>query len=172
MSLLRRRMMMQTMESGAKYPLVNGRHEFSDGSYVEISNGNHIMFYKSINGGGYINISDISQNSDTIDNVKNINYKPKIYTIPAGVQTRFEVKNVKGIGDYDAQTNFRLSERNTSGSFKTGTFNTSNPEFNTTVKKTLLGPEDVGCLFVYSTMPKGASIEFDIEFYVNGERWI
>lgn len=102
---------MQIIESGAKYPLVNGRHEFSDGSYVEISNGNHIMFYKSINGGGYINISDISQNSDTIDNVKNINYKPKIYTIPAGVQTRFEVKNVKGIGDYDAQTNFRISEK-------------------------------------------------------------
>ena len=59
---------MQTIESGAKYPLVNGRHEFSDGSYVEISNGNHIMLYKSINGSGYINISDISQNSDTIDN--------------------------------------------------------------------------------------------------------
>ena len=29
---MRRRMMMQTMESGAMYPLANGRHEFSDGS--------------------------------------------------------------------------------------------------------------------------------------------
>ena len=163
---------MQTTEFGAKYPLVNGRHEFSDGSYVEISNGNHIMLYKSINGSGYINISDISQNSDTIDNIQNINYKPKIYTIPAGVQTMFEVKNVKGIGAYDAQTNFRLSGTALSGSFKTGSFNYNNPEFNTTVKKTLSDPEDVGCLFVYSTMPKGASIEFDVEFYVNGERWI
>ena len=163
---------MQIIESGAKYPLVNGRHEFSDGSYVEISNGNHIMFYKSINGGGYINISDISQNSDTIGNVKNINYKPKIYTIPAGVQTRFEVKNVKGIGDYDAQTNFRLSERNTSGSFRTGSFTYSNPEFNTVVLKTLENPEDVGCLFIYSGMPAGAQVEFDVQFTVNGERWI
>ena len=172
MSLLRRRMMMQIIESGAKYPLVNGRHEFSDGSYVEISNGNHIMFYKSINGGGYINISDISQNSDTIDNVKNINYKPKIYTIPAGVQTRFEVKNVKGIGDYDAQTNFRLSGTAFSGSFKTGSFTYNNPEFNTVALKTLENPEDVGCLFMYTAMPAGTQIEFDVQFTVNGERWI
>ena len=84
----------------------------------------------------------------------------------------FEVKNVKGIGAYDAQTNFRLSGTALSGSFKTGSFTYNNPEFNTTVKKTLSDPEDVGCLFVYSTMPKGASIEFDVEFYVNGERWI
>ena len=172
MSLPRRRMMMQIIESGAKYPLVNGRHEFSDGSYVEISNGNHIMFYKSINGGGYIDISDISQNSDTIDNVQNINYKPKIYTIPAGVQTRLEVKNVKGIGGYDAQTNFRLSERNISGSFKTGNFTYNNPEFNTVVLKTLENPEDVGCLFIFSAMPAGAQVEFDVELTVNGERWI
>ena len=163
---------MQTMESGAKYPLVNGRHEFSDGSYVEISNGNHIMFYKSINGDGYINISDISQNSDTIGNVQNINYKPKIYTIPAGVQTRFEVKNVKGIGSYDAQTNFRLSERSISGSFKTGGFTYNNPEFNTVVLKTLENPEGVGCLFIYSAMPAGAQVEFDVQFTVDDERWI
>ena len=163
---------MQTMESGAKYPLVNGRHEFSDGSYVEISNGNHIMFYKSTNVDGYIHISDISQNSDRIDNIQNINYKPKIYTIPAGVQTRFEVKNVKGIGSYDAQTNFRLSEQNISGSFKTGSFTYNNPEFNTVVLKILENPEDVGCLFIYSDMPAGAQVEFDVQFTVNGERWI
>ena len=159
----------QTYRSGVKTGL---RHEFSDGSYVEISNGNHIMFYKSINAGGYINISDISQNSDTIDNVKNINYKPKIYTIPAGVQTRFEVKNVKGIGDYDAQTNFRLSGTALSGSFKTGSFTYNNPEFNTVVLKTLENPEDVGCLFMYTAMPVGTQIEFDVQFTVNGERWI
>ena len=131
---------MQTAKSGAKYPLVNGRHEFSEGSYIVISNENHIMLYKSTYGSGFINISDISQNSDAIDNRQNINYKPKIYTIPAGVQTRFEVKNVKGIGDYNAQTNFRLSEQNISGSFRTGYFTYNNPEFNTVVLKTLGKP--------------------------------
>ncbi len=163
---------METKESGAKYPLVNGRHEFSEGSYIEISNENHIMFYKSTKGGGYINISDISQNTKSIGDIQNINYKPKIYTIPAGVQTRFEVKNVKGIGDYDAQTNFRLSERNISGSFKTGGFTYNNPEFNTVVLKTLENPEDVGCLFIYSAMPAGAQVEFDVQFTVDDERWI
>ena len=170
--LLRRRIMMDTKKDSAKYPLVNGRHEFSEGSYIEISNENHVMLYKSINGSGYINISDISQNSDTIDNVQNINYKPKIYTIPAGVQTRFEVKNVKGIGGYDAQTNFRLSGRSISGSFKTGSFTYNNPEFNTVVLKTLENPEDVGCLFIYSNMPAGAQVEFDVQFMVDDERWI
>lgn len=169
---MRRRMMMQATESGAKYPLVNGRHEFSDGSYVEIRDGNHVMFYKGIIDSGYINISDISQNSDTIHNVQNINNKPKIYTIPAGVQTRFEVKNVQGIGGYSAKTNFRLSEQGTSGSFTTGEFSYNNPEFNTVILKTLENPEDVGCLFIYSTMTAGAQIEFDVEFTVNGERWI
>ena len=170
---MRRRMVMTDQSiSDAKYPLVNGRHEFSEGSYIEISNENHIMFYKSINGGGYINISDISQNSDTIDNTQNINYKPKIYTIPAGVQTRFEVKNVKGIGSYDAQTNFRLYGTALSGSFKTGGFTYNNPEFNTVVLKTLENPEDVGCLFMYTAMPAGTQIEFDVQFTVNGERWI
>lgn len=172
MSLLRRRMMMQTMESGAKYPLVNGRHEFSDGSYVEISNGNHVYISKNVNGGAYINISNIFQNGIDAAHDTNINEKPTMYIVPSGKPAEFYIKNVKGVGLYDGQTNFRISEERVSGSFKTGTFNTSNPEFNTTVKKTLSDPEDVGCLFVYSTMPKGASIEFDVEFYVNGERWI
>ena len=170
--LLRRRMMMDTKKDSAKYPLVNGRHEFSEGSYIEISNENHIMLYKNINGSAYVNISDISQNSDAIDNVQNINYKPKIYTISAGVQTSFEVKNVKGIGNYNAETNFRLSERIISGSFKTGRFTYNNPEFNTVVLKTLENPEDVGCLFIYSTMPAGTQIEFDVQFTVDSERWI
>ena len=169
---MRRRMMMDTKKDSAKYPLVNGRHEFSDGSYVEIRDGNHVMFYKGINSIGYINISDISQNTNSSEKLQNINYKPKIYTIPAGVQTRFEVKNVQGIGGYDAQTNFRLSEQGTSGSFKTGSFTYRNPEFNTIVLKTLENPEDVGCLFIYSPMPAGAQVEFDVEFTVNGERWI
>ena len=163
---------MDTKKDSAKYPLVNGRHEFSGGSYVEIRDGNHVMFYKGTNRSGYINISDISQNTNSIENVQNVNYKPKIYTIPAGVQTRFEVKNVKGIGGYNAQTNFRLSERNISGSFKTGSFTYNNPEFNTVVLKTLENPEDVGCLFIYIDMLAGAQVEFDVEFTVNGERWI
>lgn len=170
---MRRRMMMQTEKSGAKYPLVNGRHEFSDGSYVEISNGNHIMFYKSINGFGYINISDISQNSDTIDNMKNINYKPKIYTIPSGVQTRFEVKNVHGTGGMLIETNFRLANSNISGSYHTGRFSVLNPENNTIASVVLEAAEDVGCLFLYQAGgSNGNVIEFDVEFTVNGERWI
>ena len=163
---------METMELGAKYPLVNGRHEFSDGSYVEISNGNHIMFYKSTNDGGFINISDISQNSDTIGSVQNINYKPKIYTIPAGVQTRFELKNIQISGNFAGETNFRIANGSRSGSFHTGKFDAGNPSNNTVIETILETPEEVGCLFLYFNGKADVQVKFDVEFTVGDERWI
>ena len=171
MNLLRRRMMMQTMESGAKYPLVNGRHEFDNGCYVEVTNGNHVLFHKNISGAVFVILSDIFQNN-IITDFKNVNNKPKIYTIPSEKVIRFEVKNVQGSGIYSAETNFKLANSVVSASFKTGPFLVHNPEYNTIIEKILEIPEDVGCLFMYSNMEPLSQIEFDVEFTVNGERWI
>ena len=170
--LLRRRMMMQTEKSGAKYPLVNGRHEFSNGGYVEVTNGNHFAYRKSEVGSAFINISNIFQNGDLQSSVSNINYLPEIYTIPSGVPIRFEIKNVNGWGNYYGETNFRLANAPASGSFKAGAFTNNNPNNNTILEKILDSPEKVGCLFLYSTMILDCRIEFDVEFTVNGERWI
>ena len=170
--LLRRRMMMDTKKDSAKYPLVNGRHEFSDDSYVEVTNGNHILFFKNISNSAYVNLSNIFQNTTLASQLSNIYNKPKIYTIPSEKLLKFEIKNVQGTGDYEGETNFKLANSPASGSLHTGKFTINNPQFNTIVEKILDAPEDAGCLFLYSAMAAGNQIEFDIEFTVNGERWI
>lgn len=171
---MRRRMMMQTEKSGAKYPLVNGRHEFDDGTYVEISDGNHVMLYRgNAVGSRSVNLSNILQNGNTSSSNSNINNKPPIYTIPSGVQTKFEVKNIHGTGGMLIETNFRLANSIISGSYHTGQFSALNPENNTIASVVLEAAEDVGCLFLYQVGgANGNVIEFDVEFTVNGERWI
>lgn len=170
---MRRRMMIQSNgKSGAKYPLVNGRHEFDDGTYVEISDGNHVMLYRgNVTGSRFVNLSNVLQNVNMSNS--NVNNKPLIYTIPSGVQTKFEVKNVHGTGGMLIETNFRLANSSISGSYHTGQFSVLNPENNTIASVVLEAAEDVGCLFLYQAGgSNGNVIEFDVEFTVNGERWI
>lgn len=164
---------MQTEKSGAKYPLVNGRKNFGSGiGFVEVTNGNHVVYKKTENGSAFINISNVFQNGDNQSFDSNINLKPEIYTIPSGVPIRFEIKNVSGFGSYGGETNFRLANDVKSGSFHTGAFSNNAPNYNTILEKILDSPEKVGCLFLYSTMSADSQIEFDVEFTVNGERWI
>ena len=171
--LLRRRMMMNTKKDSAKYPLVNGMKNFSSGiGFVEVTNGNHVVFRKSEQGSAFINISNIFQNGNYQSSNSNINLMPEIYTIPSGVPIKFEVKNVNGVGGFNGETNFRLADSRVSGSFHTGRFDAANPGFNTVVETTLDIPEKIGCLFLYSTMSAGMQIEFDVTLTVNGERWI
>lgn len=175
MNLLRRRLMMQetVKTSNAKYPLVNGRHEFQNDSFVEITNGNHVLFRapnKAAN--AFINLSNILQNLNDAASVGNINFLPAIYTIPAGVPTKFEIKNVTGNGNFACETNFRLAGELVSGSFHTGKFTYVNPEHNTSLDVVLEAEEEVGCLFLYYSGGTNIQMEFDIEFAVNGERWI
>ena len=151
---------------------MNGRHEFTDGSYVEVTNGNHILFSKNVSIAASVNLSNIFQNTTSVSQNNNVYNKPEIYTIPSEKPAKFEVKNVQGTGNYAGETNFKLANSPESGSFHTGAFTTSNPKFNTIVEKILESPEDVGCLFLYSTMFGGNQIEFDVEFTVGGERWI
>lgn len=164
---------METMELGAKYPLVNGRHEFSDGSFVEVLNGNHVLFQKQSNATsqGYVDLSNVLENSDSLGSAGNINFKSHIFTIPAGVLAKFEIKNVQGNGNFTCETNFRLAGTSASGSFHTGKFNTQSPEFNTSIEIALNAAEEVGCLFMYY-MGSISQVEFDVQFTVNGERWI
>lgn len=169
---MRRRMMMQATESGAKYPLVNGRKSFDSEGFVEVTNDNHIVYRKSRVGAAFINISNIFQNGESQSLVNNISNLPEIYTIPSGVPIRFEIKNVSGINNFNGETNFKFANSVSSGSFYTGVFSKSNPDNNTIVEKTLESPERVGCLFLYSTMVVGAQIEFDVTLTVNGARWI
>lgn len=168
-----RRRVMETEKSSAKYPLVNGRHEFTDGSHIEVANGNHALMRKAGNNvPGYFNLSDIYQNTNIFSSTYNINNKPTWLVIPAGMLVKFELKNIQISGDFVGETNFRIANQLISGSFHTGKFSASNPNFNTVIETILEMPEEVGCLFLYFSGTSEAQIEFDVEFTVNGERWI
>ena len=171
MSLLqRRRMMMQTTESGAKYPLVNGRHEFNNGGYVEVTNGNHIIL-DSINGWSWINISNIYQNT-TMNDIENINNKSEWFSLNTGDICILKIYNMVNKPGSNIAFNFRRAESSTSSVFGTGVSSTNDDRI---VEKTIESEESIGCLFLQvQSQGSGVNrkIEFDVEFTVNGERWI
>lgn len=157
--------------SNAKYPLVNGQHKFSDGSYVEVTNGNHVHIEAVSQGPKYVNISNIMQNERVVSDPNSINYKPLLFTIPNGSEAVFDIKNTFGKGIWSGETNFKLASSNMSSVFRTGVFNAGKPQNNTHVEVVTDTEINVGCLFVYTVM-NNASIDFDVQFIINGERWI
>lgn len=156
---------------GTLYPLKDGSFAFSDGSTVEVTDGNHVKISLANTGGSkYINISNANENSNTISNANNINNQSLKYTIPSGKTAIFYIKNVGATaGNFGAETNFKTANGSISLSFHTGVFSNASPTNNTTVESTVGG--DVGCLFVYTTS-YNCTFEFDVEFYVDDERWI
>lgn len=67
----RRSVMADQVISDAKYPLMNGRHEFSDGSYVEVTNGNHVKIVGDTSNYASINFTNINNNTDSPQNYDN-----------------------------------------------------------------------------------------------------
>lgn len=169
MSLLRRRMMMQTQaDIKAKYPFMNGRHDFSNGSYVEVTNENHV-FIKLINEyGSFINVSDVNQNTDKATILSNINNMPEWFSLKAGDICELKVKNIiKENANSGYSSNFRRASLSQSSVF--GYANRQSVE-DKTIQITLTNDESLGCYFFY--FDSRAEFECDIEFYVNGERYI
>ena len=168
--LLRRRMMMETTkeQSGARYPLVNGKHEFSDGSYVEVSNGNHVKI-EMVAASSYVNLSNINQNEINSSSTKNINYLPTWITLPAQSTCIFQILNIVRNGMATTiGINFRKANAAQSLEFSDGNFTDSNDK----IKHVTVNEDtDVGCLFAWIGNYTQC-IEFDVELTVNGERWI
>ena len=114
--LLRRRMMCEQQLHAAKYPLVNGRHDFSDGTYVEVTNGHHIKIvgdtsdnipsrtYASIN---FTNINNNTYSPQNYDNsVQNVTYPLKkgdnIVLKYTNIQKDFMYEQIQGKYYYNA----------------------------------------------------------------------
>lgn len=147
--------------SAPLYPFKNGKWTFSNGEWIEITNGNHVHCYaKSTK--GFFNLSDIEQNTTTATDASNINNKPKWFTIPSGSVCELTISNLSG---YLNDANFRLAEESTSGTFFVGqSKNTYSVSLTTTEDI------DIGCFFTY--INKTGETEFDITFTVDGVRWI
>ena len=158
---------MDTKKDGAKYPLVNGRHEFSNGGYVEVVNGNHVKCAtKYVN--GYINLSNIFENSVVQNNAINIDHKETWITLPAQSVCILKITNIlRSNSVANLGINFRAANSNTNLNFSDGNFTDSEDKIK---EVTVLTDTNVGCLFAWISTE--AQIEFDVEFTVNGERWI
>ena len=165
---MRRRMMMDTKKDSAKYPLVNGRHEFDNGGYVEVANGNHVRI-ENVKNASYVNLSNINQNGDDSAQPNNINYLPTWITLPAQSTCIFKILNIvrNGIAAFIG-VNFRKANAEQSLEFSTGNFMDSNDRIKSV---TVNEDTDVGCLFTWIGNFT-SYIEFDVELTVNGERWI
>ena len=161
-------MMMQTEKSGAKYPLVNGRHEFDNGGYVEVANGNHVRI-ENVTHNSYVNLSNINQNGDDSTRPNNIDYLPTWITLPAQSTCIFKILNIvrNGIATIIG-VNFRKANAMHSLGFSNGNFTDSNDKINYV---TVNEDTDAGCLFTWIGNYT-SYIEFDVELTVNGERWI
>ena len=165
--LLRRRMMMSMKKDSAKYPLVNGRHKFNNGGYVEVTNGNHVKCAtKYVD--GYINLSNIFENLVVQNNAANINYKETWITLPAQSVCILKITNIlRSNSTANLGINFRVANSNTSLNFSDGNFTDSEDKIK---EVTVLTDTNVGCLFAW--ISGEIQIEFNVEFTVNGERWI
>lgn len=155
-----RRRMMQTKKFGAKYPLVNGRHEFSFGNYVEVTNGNRVKF--NVDKASYLNISNIFLNTDSSNNIQNIN-SSEIFFIPENSDCHLSVKNFQKERISNVALALIKSE-STSTTYSFGNI-TNDVEIERSLSNI-----SVGCLRIFAN--GSGSCEFDIEFTVDGERWI
>lgn len=144
-----------------RYPFVDGKWTYSNGDWIEISNGNHVH-YKANNTKTYLNLSNIKQNTANASDTANINGHPAMFTIPAGAECLLTVSNVSG---YLNDANFRLANAAASSTFFVGDIKNIS-----TVSLTAEDAISIGCFFTY--ISKATECEFDIEFTVNGERWI
>lgn len=153
--------------SSALYPLVNGTKTFSNGTTVTITNGCHVEITIAAGNSsqGFIDLSDISENSNnfnTADNVKNHSAK---FSISANQTAIYMIYNLTApnTSDYNVYgtgtSNLGMAIASLQPSVGFGWAN-----------KKFTSASNVGCLFFCSTTPGNYS--FDVGFYVNGVKYV
>lgn len=174
---MRRRMMMDTKKDSAKYPLVNGQFgfgiwgDFNVYATMTISNGSHVRIDRTdkiLDGNWYINLSNGDENGYSPTSETNINNKSTKFTLNRGDNCTLKIRNI--MSNSNATFAFDLRSDYASLGFNTG----NSPSLSDRIKNVVIEKaENVGCLFMYiAQLSPGTYIEFDVEFTVNGERWI
>ena len=164
--MLRRRMMMQYISQNPLYSLVSGYHKFSDGGEIFVS-GNHVKIL-IVENNTFCNYSNVNQNTDNSQSQNNISWIADQFAgdIKAGDRIRLEIKNLKNSG----KVNFVIRKINAN----TNILSAGSGNYNTYLKIEDIVSEDskIGCFALYYNSGFKTPIEFDVEFYVNDERWI
>lgn len=153
--------------SGALYPLINGSHSFSNGCTITVTNGNHVKILNphTSGGSGLINISDVTENTNTEQSITNLQNIPIKFTIPGGATAVFVIYNL--VTPSNKVTSFNAYGVSTTLDIAIGDVKESG-----LATKTYSEDTDVACLFVAITQTSMQSLSFDVAFFVDGVRYV
>ena len=131
-------------------------------------NGGHVKLQPTSTGGTYlVDIFNVRGGSSFSGSVE------KLFTINSGDSCVLRVKNIFNDGNMTWNGNFRTPTNTAiySGAFSLG--DGTHTDGDITVSVTAPSNADVGYWFVYfGTLTANAILEFDLEFWVNGTRYI
>ena len=158
------------------YPLESGTAEFTDGTTLEVSNGNHIKLTRGTSYNGFSNIGKVSENSDNpTANTNAVNNQPEFARLYIGDNVKLNITNIK----YDTTATapsmyWAIGLREANGStavISTGNVTTHN---NDDVLKEFDIEQEKGCgsIFLYLSDSLCKSFECDIEIIVNETKWV
>ena len=169
----RRRMMLPASGGGLRYPLVQGTHEFVDGKSSITVEGSHVKIVDTSRTlrEWYINILDINENGNVISSNLNMQYKTPKFTLHNGDKCYLRIYNIKFSQDgFYFSFNFKRANSAVSLDFNQSGNQDTKEDFVANV--TMGEDEQVGSFFIYKTSSLvNMTFEFDVEFYVNEERW-
>lgn len=156
-----RRRAMSEVDVKPKYSLKDGRVNMSSGKYGLVSNGNHIYQNGTVSSRA-INYTDLKYGSTPMDN------KPLWFTIPANSEVTLRL-SFESIPVTNTSLNLRKTDNTmaiTTGSI--GSFGTQVIE----VTETITEDTDISCFYAWFNKTTNYINEFDVELYVNDERWL
>ena len=159
------------------YPLDNGETAYGNSAAkVTVTNGNHVKV-EIISATNYVyaNLSDIDSNTANANSNTNIKYKEKLFSLKAGDVLKQRIYNVTTVGTWATNARCNVNMVSSSGELGWGADNyITKITDGVSHEKTLDADADIGLymLWLGSNPAAGLVIEFDIEFFVNGVRYI
>lgn len=149
-----------------EYPYPLAQVESQSEHYKWSIQGNHVHLENIAAGGGatrYLNL----QTGEMSSTGSIINNKPEWFSIPADTEAVLSFTNV--VNTRNCTVNFRKANSSQSSEFSQVLANGQDAE----VTKTFAADESVSCLFCYLSGfdAANATLDFDVEFTVGGERY-
>ena len=152
------------------YSLANGEHTFSDGTVVAVSNGNHVKIVtgsKTVSN-ARINISNVSQNTETITNTSNIPNTQSIFKLNARTVT----EKYNTTCSLENNVNWNMSLLITLAN-STITYDLLNGHLiDVDINRTIDGTYEVASIGSWFNAPANTTLEFDLKITSSEQRYI
>ena len=163
-----------------RYPLKNGISNFTDGTKLTVSGGNHVKLERGTAFNGFANISDYERNSNNpTSNASAINNLPAFANVQSGDNVKIRLKNISiSTTSVSGHNYFSFGVRTANASVSIPNFTIgnqmtySNYDEGINVDATIDNTVGCGCVFIYLSDVGLKTMEFDVEITVNGIKWV